>query len=90
MGDIDTAATAAICIMNARDYGYSANINIEKIKNDFMKYDNIGHRERMVLSILEMIKAYDKTNRIELLQMAFELCKWLEKREKDNSVHIMD
>lgn len=82
--------TTKYCIMNARDYGYSANINIEKIKKDFMKYDNIGHRERMVLSILEMIRAYDKTNRMELLQMALELCKWLEKREKDNSVHIIN
>lgn len=82
--------TTKYCIMNARDYGYSSNINIDKIRKDFMKYDNVGHRERMVLSILEMIKAYDKTSRIELLQMALELCKWLEKREKDNSIHIIN
>lgn len=49
--------------MNERDYAYSANINIEKIKVAFMKYDNQGHRNRMVFSILEMIKAYDASKK---------------------------
>lgn len=43
-----------------------------------------------IISTYVMIKAYDKTSRIELLQMALELCKWLEKREKDNSIHIIN
>lgn len=55
--------TTQYCIMNERDYAYSANINIEKIKAAFMKYDNQGHRNRMVFSILEMIKAYDASKK---------------------------
>jgi hypothetical protein len=55
-----------------------------------MKYDNQGHRNRMVLSILEMISAYDETKKRELLQMALELCRWLEDKEPNNSVHIIN
>ena len=70
--------TTQYCIMNKRDYAYSANINIEKIRSAFMKYDNQGHRNRMVFSILEIIKAYDASKKKELLEIALELCKCLE------------
>lgn len=82
--------TTQYCIMNERDYAYSANINIEKIRSAFLKYDNQGHRDRMVLSILEMIKAYDVSKKVELLEMALELCKWLEEKEPENSVHVIN
>lgn len=82
--------TTQYCILNEKDYAYSANINIGKIKNDFMKYDNQGHRDRMVLSILEMIKAYDMSKKQDLLEMALELCKWLESKEPDNTVHAIN
>jgi len=90
LDEIGDYPTTQYCIMNARDYGHSANINIEKIKAAFMRYDNQGHRDRMVLSILEMINAYDETKKKELLQMALELCKWLEEKEPGNSVHIIN
>lgn len=82
--------TTQYCIMNERDYAYSANINIEKIKAAFMKYDNQGHRNRMVFSILEMIKAYDASKKKELLEMALELCKWLEEKEPENYIHVIN
>lgn len=82
--------TTQYCIMNERDYAYSANINIEKIKVAFMKYDNQGHRNRMVFSILEMIKAYDASKKKELLEMALELCKWLEEKEPENYIHVIN
>lgn len=82
--------TTQYCIMNKRDYAYSSNIIIEKIRTSFMKYDNQGHRERMVFSILEMIKAYDLSKKEELLEVALELCKWLEDKEPENSVHVIN
>lgn len=82
--------TTQYCIMNKRDYAYSSNIIIEKIRASFMKYDNQGHRERMVFSILEMIKAYDLSKKEELLEVALELCKWLEDKEPENSVHVIN
>lgn len=82
--------TTQYCIMNQKDYAYSANINIEKIKSAFLKYNNQGHRERMVLSILEMIKAYDASKKKELLEMALELCKWLEEKEPENYIHVLN
>ena len=82
--------TTQYCIMNKRDYAYSSNIIIEKIRTSFMKYDNQGHRERTVFSILEMIKAYDLSKKEELLEVALELCKWLEDKEPENSVHVIN
>lgn len=82
--------TTQYCIMNKRDYAYSSNIIIEKIRTSFMKYDNQGHRERMVFSILEMIKAYDLSKKEELLEVALELCKWLEDKEPENFVHVIN
>ena len=82
--------TTQYCIMNKRDYAYSANINIEKIRSAFMKYDNQGHRNRMVFSILEIIKAYDASKKKELLEMALELCKWLEEKEPENYIHVIN
>lgn len=82
--------TTQYCIMNKRDYAYSSNIIIEKIRTSFMKYDNQGHRERMVFSILEMIKAYDLSKKEELLEVALELCKWLEDKEPENFVHVLN
>ena len=82
--------TTQYCIMNKRDYAYSSNIIIEKIRTSFMKYDNQGHRVRMVFSILEMIKAYDLSKKEELLEVALELCKWLEDKEPENSVHVIN
>lgn len=82
--------TTKYCILNERDYGYSANIDYGKVKADFMKYDNEGHRNRMVLSILEMIKAYDSIHNEEILSVALELCEWLEEKEKDSAIHIIN
>ena len=52
--------------MNKRDYAYSSNIIIEKIRTSFMKYDNQGTSRAYGFFELEMIKAYDLSKKEEL------------------------
>ncbi len=81
----DNYRTTPFCILLKEDYLYADNLVLEKVVEGFKQYDNDGHMEKMVLCILEMIKAYDSdNNRTEILKSAKDLCGWMmEKRPND-------
>ena len=83
--------TTQFCILRTDDYLKASNIDISIVEKAFMEHNNKGHYERMVLCILEMIKAYDKrTIRIEFLETAANLSKWLTEKEPDNLIHYIN
>lgn len=87
----DKYPTTKYCILKCDDYLNDDNMMLDKVEQEFMEFDNEGHLQRMVLCILEVIKAYDKDNeRIDLLEMAIRLCCWLRENQPDDKIHILN
>lgn len=77
--------TTSFCILQKDDYLYDSNLVLDKVIEGFKEFDNEAHLEKIVLCVLEIIKAYDEDNkRDELLEAAKDLCLWLvEKKPRD-------
>lgn len=84
----DEYRTTPFCILQKDDYLKDDNLVLDKVINGFKQFDNEGHFEKMVLCILEMIKAYDEnTERNDLLQGAKNLCEWMSSKKSDDVIH---
>lgn len=84
----DEYRTTPFCILHKEDYLLDSNLVLDKVIEGFKKFDNEGHLEKLVLCILEMIKAYDEDNkRNDLLEGAKELCTWMREKKPDDLVH---
>ena len=83
--------TSPYCILCAQDYIKASNLVIEKVIEDFKNYDNEVHLERLVLCVLELIKAYDLDNtKSEFLNYAIDLCQWLKEKNPENIIHTIN
>lgn len=83
--------TSPYCILCSEDYNKASNLVLNKVIEDFKRYDNEVHLERLVFCVLELIRAYDNDNdRNDLLNAAIELCDWLESKEQSNVIHIIN
>ena len=82
--------TSQFCLMTADNYLKASNIDIDVVKNSFMQHRNTEHYRYMVLSVLEMIKAYDiDQSRADYLEIAKELCEWLIEVD-DSPIHRLN
>lgn len=80
--------TTPFCILHKEDYLHDDNLVLDRVIDGFKQYDNKGHLEKLVLCILEMIKAYDADeSKKELLAGAKELCAWMEEKKPDDIIH---
>ncbi len=79
--------TSKYTILVADDFASVSNMDIGLIVDEMMTMDNSSHLSRVVLTLLEMIKAYDIKKNTQLLEEATRLAKWLcEKEESDISM----
>lgn len=85
---IDEYRTTPFCLLHKEDYLQDDNLVLGNVIKGFKKYDNDGHLDKVVLCILEMIKAYDADEtKKELLDGAKELCVWLSEKKPDDIIH---
>ena len=80
--------TTQFSILNADDFLSVDNLDWKIIEDGFKSFDNQGHYERMVLSSLELLKAYDKNHeKIQCLVMAKNFCEWLLNKDPNNVIY---
>lgn len=83
--------TSQYTIFKRDDYLNISNMNLDVLMKSYQEYDNQEHIERVNLSILEMIQAYDIDNkRVDLLEAAQELSKWLSDSREANSIYVLN
>lgn len=86
-----TIPTSQYTIFRRDDYLTISNMNLDVLKKSYMEYDNEEHINRVNLSILEMIQAYDMdTTRTDLLEAAKELSLWLSDINEPNSIYALN
>ena len=74
--------TTPFCILQKDDYLYDSNLVLDRVIAGFKEFDNEAHLEKLVLGILEIIKAYDEDKKREdLLEAAKDLCLWLSEKK---------
>lgn len=80
--------TTQFCILTADDFVSVDNFDWKIVEEEFKSFDNEGHYGRMVLSALELIKAYDNDHtQIKCLERAIDFCTWLLERDVDNIIY---
>ena len=83
--------TSQFTIFRRGDYLSISNMDLDVLMKSYKKYDNEPHIERVNLSILEMIQAYDIDHkRTDLLDTAQGLSKWLSDKYSENSVYVLN
>ncbi len=83
--------TSQYTIFRREDYLSISNMDLSILQESYKEYDNEEHIERVNLSVLEMIQAYDIDNkRLDLLTAAQELSKWLSDSREVNSVYVLN
>ena len=86
-----TIPTSQYTIFKRDDYLTVSNMNLDVLKKSFMEYDNEEHIDRVNLSILEMIQAYDlDAKRTDLLKAAKELSLWLSDINESNVIYKLN
>lgn len=70
-------ATSKYVILKAKDLIKIDNVSCTEIVDDLLLYENIGHFFNSNLLLLEIIKAYDQTNKEIFLTEATRLAEWL-------------
>lgn len=79
--------TTPFCILKKEDYLQDSNLVLDRVIEGFKAFDNEGHLQKLVLCILEIIKAYDEDNKREdLLEAAKDLCLWMADKDPENII----
>ncbi len=80
--------TSQFTIFRRADYLSVSNMNLDVLMKSYQQYDNEFHIERVNISILEMIQAYDIDHRrTDLLDTAQSLSKWLSEKYSHNVIY---
>ncbi len=69
--------TSKYTILVAEDFATISNLNFDVIVDELVQMNNSGHISRTTLTLLEMLKAYDKIKNQMLLEAAMRLADWL-------------
>lgn len=69
--------TSKYTILVAEDFATISNLNFDVIVDELVQMNNPGHISRTTLTLLEMLKAYDKIKNQMLLEAAMRLADWL-------------
>jgi len=69
--------TSKYTILVAEDFATISNLNFDVIVDELVQMNNPGHISRTTLTLLEMLKAYDKIKNQMLLETAMRLADWL-------------
>ncbi len=69
--------TSKYTILVAEDFATISNLNLDVIVDELVQMNNSGHISRTTLTLLEMLKAYDKIKNQMLLEAAMRLADWL-------------
>jgi hypothetical protein len=78
-------------ILNMEDIISSTNINPYMIKKSIQDIEYTeGYGNSVVMLLLEMIKAYDKTKDNEYLDVSLEICLWLKEHDPNNPIHLIN
>ena len=75
--DGDRFPTSKYTILVAEDFATISNLNFDIIVDELVQTNNPGHISRTTLTLLEMLKAYDKIQNQVLLEAAMRLADWL-------------
>ena len=75
--DGDKFPTSKYTILVAEDFATISNLNFDIIVDELVQTNNPGHISRTTLTLLEMLKAYDKIQNQMLLEAATRLADWL-------------
>ncbi|MGO5050911.1 hypothetical protein ACTQ6A_00060 [Lachnospiraceae bacterium LCP25S3_G4] len=82
--------TSKYTILTENDFLIISNLNYDSIVKDIMSFENDGHYNRCNLTMLEILKAYDKEKKPELLEIATQICRWLVEKENKSEIAILN
>lgn len=84
--------TTIYSILTSNDFVKSSNLNFENLSNSIKNIPlNENYADQVNTTILELIKAYDIDNKLEIcLKTALDLCHWLESYNKESLIYKLN
>ena len=80
--------TSKYTILKAEDFATISNLNLRIIVDELIQTNNQGHISRTIVTLLEMLKAYDITKKQGLLDAAIRLADMIKQVDKTDVSQI--
>lgn len=74
--------TSKFTTLEEKDFISISNLNVRAVVDELISINNRGHNEKVNITLLELIKAYDNVKKEVMLEEAIRLASWLYDVEK--------